>query len=314
MNTRSFSAIESELGKRLDKVLAVRFPDHARQYFQKLIAEGHVTVNGKLSKPSYHLMAGDQMKVHFPPPKEIPLKPTDISLDIVYEDENVLVINKPAGLVVHPGVHGAHAEDSMVNAILHYGKGKLGGISGSLRPGIVHRLDKDTSGLLVVAKNDKAQKELMDQFVHRTVDKVYYALLAGHLEPAKGTIEAPIGRSSADRKKMAVSMHLSAKEAFTKYQVMAYYGDYTYVKVFLLTGRTHQIRVHFAAIGFPIVGDATYGREKVNEIFLERYELKRQFLHAGYLSFTLPGTHKKAEFSAPLPPDLQSVLDGLAKH
>jgi 23S rRNA pseudouridine1911/1915/1917 synthase len=225
------------------------------------------------------------------------------------------VINKPAGLVVHPGTHGSHSDDSLVNAILHHCMGTLGGIGGTLRPGIVHRLDKDTSGLLVVAKNDKAQQFLMEQFQKKEVVKIYYALVVGRLEPEKGTIDAPIGRSLHDRKKMAVMENKTSKEAVTKYEVVRYLGDYTYVKVYLLTGRTHQIRVHFAAIGFPLVGDQTYGRIKVNNRFQQHYGLMRQFLHAAYLSFKLPDeNNKKEEFTSTLPSDLQRVLDDLTKE
>ena len=303
---------------RIDKALPQLFPEYTRNYFQNLLHQGSVQLNGRIAKASDKLHAGDKLEVQFPALQKLQIEAKNIPLDIVYEDKNLLVINKPAGLVVYPGTHGSHADDSLVNAILYHCEGELGGIGGVMRPGIVHRLDKDTSGLLVVAKNDKAQQFLMEQFQKKTVVKIYYALVAGHLEPEKGTIDAPIGRSLQDRKKMAVVEGKSSKEALTKYEVVRYLGDYSYVKVYLLTGRTHQIRVHFAAIGFPLVGDSTYGRAKVNRWFDQRYGLKRQFLHAAYLSFAIPGQGKgaartkKGEFESALPSDLQSVLDGLA--
>ncbi len=314
---------EQYSGLRVDKVLPQLFPEHTRNYFQNLLQSGAVILNGKPVKPSQKLNEGDKLEVRFPALKNLAIEARNIPLNIVYEDENVLVIDKPAGLVVHPGTHGSHSDDSLVNAILYHCKGTLGGIGGTLRPGIVHRLDKDTSGLLVVAKNDRAQQALMEQFQKKQVVKIYYALVAGHLEPAKGTIDAPIGRSMQDRKKMAVIQGKSSKDAVTKYEVVRYLGDYTYVKVYLMTGRTHQIRVHFAAIGYPLVGDATYGRTKLNHQFEVHYGLKRQFLHASYLSFMLPATGmalgstestKKGEFECPLPSDLQRVLDDLDRE
>lgn len=318
---------EQYSGIRLDKALTLIFPEHSRSYFQSLLVDGFVKVNDHKAKANLKLKAGDKLDVHFPAPKVLDLQPKEIPLDIVYEDENVLVINKQPGLVVHPGTHGSHADDSLVNAILHHcrqggKKSSLRAIKGTLRPGIVHRLDKDTSGLMVVAKNDHVQNFLMEQFQKKQVKKVYYALLAGHLEPKKGAIDAPIGRSLSDRKKMAVIEGKTSKDAMTKYEVLRYYGDYTYVKVRLITGRTHQIRVHFASIGYPLVGDQTYGRVKVNHQFERHYGLKRQFLHAAELSFALPVVSaknkqtgientKKEEFVSALPLDLQGVLDGL---
>ena len=323
MKNLSFYVNAVEAGQRLDKLLPQRFPEYSRNYFQKIGDQGAVFVNKKIAKINVKLKEQDFVDVHFPALKEILVEAKNIPLDILYEDRNILVINKPAGMVVHPGTHGSHSDDSLVNAILHYCKspavkGQLEGISGTIRPGIVHRLDKDTSGLVVVAKNDKAQQFLMEQFLKREVVKVYYALVVGHLEPKKGSIDAPIGRSLQDRKKMAVVQGKTSRDALTKYEVIKYLGDYTYVRVFLMTGRTHQIRVHFAAIGFPLVGDFTYGRAKINHKFEKEYGLKRQFLHAGELAFVLPGgakgleKTKKEEFVSTLPSDLQLVLDSLA--
>jgi 23S rRNA pseudouridine1911/1915/1917 synthase len=333
MNSLQMKVDEQFDGMRIDKVLPKFYPEHTRNFFHNLLDGEFVTVNGKTVKPSVKIRMGDLIEINFPELQELKIEAKNIPLDVVYEDQNILVINKQPGLVVHPGTHGSHSDDSLVNAILHHCAGSLGGINGTVRPGIVHRLDKDTSGLMVVAKNDLAQQFLMTQFQKRTVSKVYYALLAGHLEPEKGTIDAPIGRSMQDRKRMAVSQGKTSKEAISKYEVIRYFGDYTYVRVFLLTGRTHQIRVHFSAIGFPLVGDETYGREKINHQFEQHYGLKRQFLHAAHLSFTLPpdggkattsvageikagasgrgDSTKRAEFESALPADLQSVLDGL---
>ena len=330
MKKERFIVNDVEAGQRLAKLLPQRFPGHSRNYFQKIGLEDALLVNKKIVKSNVKLREKDVVEVNFPDAKELLIEARDIPLEIVFEDKNILVINKPAGLVVHPGTHGSHSDDSLVNAILHHcmgedGKSTLGGISGTVRPGIVHRLDKDTSGLLVVAKNDEAQQFLMNQFQKKTVGKIYYALVAGHLEPKKGQIDAPIGRSLQDRKKMAVSQGKTSKEALTKYEVVRYFGgslgDYTYVRVFLLTGRTHQIRVHFAAIGFPLVGDVTYGRSKINRKFEVQFGLKRQFLHAAKLAFEMPagskgparsGGTKKGEFESTLPSDLQKVLNELA--
>ncbi len=321
MNIQRFTASEAESGQRLDKLLAGRFPEYSRNYFQNILEKNAVLVNGKIARSNVKLKKDDEVEIRFPSLVALTVEAKDIPLKIVYEDKNLMVIDKPAGMVVHPGTHGSHSEDSLVNAILHHCGKSLGGIGGTLRPGIVHRLDKDTSGLLVVAKNDRAQRFLTEQFQKKEVVKVYYALVAGRLEPRKGTIEAPIGRSLQDRKKMAVIEGKSSKEAVTKYEVVKYLGEYTYVKVFLLTGRTHQIRVHFAAIGFPLVGDPTYGRTKVNHFFERHHGLKRQFLHASYLSFAMPtgskavsAATKKGEFESPLPSDLQRVLDDLDRE
>jgi 23S rRNA pseudouridine1911/1915/1917 synthase len=329
----SFSVGESDVGQRLDKVLAGRFDGKTRQYLQKIIKDGKVLVNGKTAKSSAQLRPGSTIEISFPEAKSLDLKAVDIPLDIVYEDLHVIVLNKPAGLVVHPGMYDSHAEDSLVNALLHHCKGKLPGISGTKRPGIVHRLDKDTSGLLVVAKDDMAMQSLTQQFKDRKVSKVYYALVAGRLEPAKGSIDAPIGRDSHDRKRMAVVNELQGRPALTRYQVLEYFVDSTLLEIHLVTGRTHQIRVHFAAIGHPLVGDPIYGRPKLNQQYREQYGLARLFLHAGQLSFLLPGDgspkkssskssvkksvktkvslQKKGEFVVPLPSDLQVVLDAL---
>lgn len=291
-------------GERLDRWLASRLPDHSRTEIQRWIREGLVRVNGRSSKPGYKLEPGDVVDVDIPlsvPYEEV--RPEPIPLNIVYEDENILVIDKPAGMVVHPAA--GHTSGTLVNAILYHCP-ELEGVGGTRRPGIVHRLDKDTSGLIVVAKNGPAHRELQRQFREREVDKAYLALVEGHLQPKVGRIEAPIGRDRRHRKKMAVVR--DGREAVTEYRVIGYYDDFTLVEAHPLTGRTHQIRVHFAFIGFPLAGDTVYGRRKQR---LKPW-LKRHFLHAHRLRFRLPRTGEPVEFTSPLPEDLQAVLDRLA--
>ncbi len=315
----TFKAEEADVGVRLDRLLVQKFPDRTRHYLQKIIAEGCVVVRNKKAKASTLLRVGDTVTVAFPPLKEIAIQGRDLPLDIVYEDKNVLIINKAPGMVVHPGTGDSHMEDSLVNAVLYHCKSDLSGISGSLRPGIVHRLDKDTSGLLIVAKNDLAHQFLTEQFKNRTIEKTYYALVVGHLEPMQGTIEAPIGRDHSNRKRMAIASEKEGRMAITKYKVLRYLGDYSFLEITLITGRTHQIRVHFASIDFPLVGDPLYGKPKVNAYFEKEYGLTRIFLHAGKMALVLPPlvksskvstkATKKSEFIVALPLDLQSVLD-----
>ena len=307
-----FVVEEQDAGQRVDRYLTVQLSGRSRSYVQKLIDEGHVLVNSMQVKSNKKLIEGEKVEVRFPALAHLELKPMDLPLNIIYENKDFLVLDKPAGMVVHPGTHGSHAEDSLVNALIHHCKGELSGINGVMRPGIIHRLDKDTSGLLVVAKNDKAHRWLSDEFKSRNVDKVYTALLYGKLHPLRGTIDAPLGRDTRDRKRMAVVGERLGKAAVTKYEVIHYYGEFTLVRVFLLTGRTHQIRVHFASIGYPIVGDDAYGKHDVNKKFDQDFGLKRQFLHATQLSFLSPTDTKKVEFESSLPFDLQSVLDSLS--
>jgi 23S rRNA pseudouridine1911/1915/1917 synthase len=314
----TFTAQEKDLNLRLDRVLVAHLPDRTRNFLQKLFEEEKILVDEKIAKPRTKLALGQKVEVIIPAAKELKLKPQKIPLDIVFENKDLLVINKPAGLVVHPGVGETHLTDSLVNAILHHCKGELSGISGVMRPGIVHRLDKDTSGLLIVAKNDQAHQDLALQLKNHHIEKTYYALLAGQLEPQQGSIEAPIGRSSIDRKKMAVVPRHKGKEALTHYKVLQYLkkditieAHYSFVEVKLITGRTHQIRVHFASIGHPIIGDPLYGREKLNNFFDQKFDLKRQFLHAGKIAFKMPGSGKKVEFKSELPEGLKRILEGL---
>ncbi|MCW5851195.1 MAG: RluA family pseudouridine synthase [Anaerolineae bacterium] len=291
-------------GERLDKYLAEALPDLSRAMLQKLIKDGAVLVGGKPAKPSYRVEGGDTVIVRVPPPAPLEAPPAPhIPLDILYQDTDLLVLNKPAGLVVHPA-HG-HSDDTLVNALLAHVP-DLAGIGGVLRPGIVHRLDKDTSGLLLVAKHDQAQQALQDQFRSRAVDKVYLALVEGHLTPPRGRIDAPIGRDPRERQRMAIVP--TGRPAQTEYRVLETLAETTLVEAHLLTGRTHQIRVHLASLGYPIVGDRVYGHRK------QHLALGRQFLHAWRLAFTLPSTGERIQFTAPLPVDLRQVLEGLGSH
>ena len=286
MNRRlEFTA--SSPGERLDKYIAEQC-QISRSYARKLIDEGQVAVNGHAAKASQKLNTGDRIAVSIPPPSPISLTAEDIPLKVVYEDSDLIVVDKQAGLLVHPAA-GQHT-GTLVNAILARCP-DLGEINGSVRPGIVHRLDKDTSGLMMVAKNDAAQKSLSRQIKQRSIKKGYLALVLGHLTPKRGAIDAPIGRHPQDRKRMAVVS--GGREARTDYRVIKYFDDYTLVEAMPETGRTHQIRVHFAAIGHPIFGDHIYGRRSAI--------LGRQFLHAHRLGFRLPSSGDVVEFKSELP-------------
>jgi len=283
-----------EAGARLDMYVAEHC-NISRAYAQKLIGDGCVTADGNRVKPSHKLRAGEKVAAEIPPPAPISLTPEEIPLTVVYEDSDILVVDKSAGMLVHPTA--GQYTGTLVNAVLARCP-DLGGIDGSLRPGIVHRLDKDTSGLMVVAKNDAAHASLSRQIKGRSVTKAYVALVTGHLSPANGAIEAPIGRHPYDRKRMAVVT--GGREARTQYQVLRYPDGCTLLEAILETGRTHQIRVHFAAIGHPIFGDPVYGKRSPL--------LGRQFLHASRLGFKLPSTGQYVEFNSELPPDLEAAL------
>ncbi len=286
-------------GARLDKYLSQEMPELSRTRLQKLIAGGLVTVNGESAKASQILNVGDSVSVTVPPPAPTGLVPRAMPLNIVFEDDDVIVIDKPAGLPVHPSP--GHADDTLVNAVLARFP-NLPGIGGSVRPGIVHRLDKDTSGLMVIAKNDAAMQHIQKQFKLRTMLKRYLTLIKGNISPDEGTIEAPIGRDPQHRQKMAVVS--DGRQSRTHYRVLQRLGEFTLLEVTPHTGRTHQIRVHLAAIGFPVVGDAAYGYKVPF--------LGRQFLHASRLGFTLPSTGEQVEFNSKLPADLQSALQHLS--
>ncbi len=297
---------------RLDRFLNEQEPALTRSFVQKLIKEGHVFVNGKKAlRPGQGLKEGDEIIVSMPSMKEIGLLAEDIPLDIVHEDKDLVVVNKPAGMVVHPTDHGAHVSGTLVNALMHHCK-DLSGIGGEKRPGIVHRLDKGTSGLIVCAKNDAAHRHVSQQIEHRKVTKTYLALLQGHLEPAEGSIEAPLIKTHASggQRDVAVSGSPKAKYALTHYKVQRYCGAHSLAEIRIVTGRTHQIRVHFDSIGHPVLGDEMYGDAKANEA-LQALGLKRPFLHAWKLKFRLPEGNREMELEAPLPKDLKEVLKRL---
>ena len=296
MNKRLEFTVSSPV-ERLDRYLAEQC-QISRSYAQKLISEGKVTVNNRPARASQKLNAGDKVAATIPPPSPLSLAPEAIPLQVVYEDSDLIVVDKPAGLLVHPAA--GHRSGTLVNAILARCP-DLGEINGTIRPGIVHRLDKDTSGLMMVAKNNAAQMSLSRQIKQRSIKKGYLALVRGHLSPQRGAIEAPIGRHPKDRKRMAVVS--GGREARTEYRVIKYFDDYTLVEVMPETGRTHQIRVHFSAIGHPIFGDHIYGKKSPL--------LGRQFLHAHRLGFRLPSSGKYVEFRAELPIDLEEVLKQL---
>jgi 23S rRNA pseudouridine1911/1915/1917 synthase len=302
--TRTLELFADHDGERLDAFLARRWEQKlSRSYAHKLIADGLVTVNGAPSKPSHRLKHGDDVVILLPPPEVTALEAEAIPLRVVYQDEDVIVVDKPAGLTVHPAA--GHPRGTLVNALLTVCP-ELANIKGTLRPGIVHRLDKDTSGLLVVAKNETAQASLARQIKDREVHKLYLALVRGRVEPPQGVIDAPIGRHPRRRKRMAVVE--GGREAQTRYRVRESLHDdagvsYSLVEAEPLTGRTHQIRVHFASIGHPVVGDRLYGKASTL--------VGRQFLHAWRLGFRLPASGRYRQFESSLPPDLAGALGAL---
>lgn len=296
-------------GERLDIFLARRRPDLSRSFLQKLIARRLAQVNGRPQRAAFKLSAGDHVSFTIPPAPPSRAQPEPIPLTIVYEDADLLVVDKPPGLVVHPAP--GHAGGTLVNAVLAHVPelGEEEGLDDSeqqaMRPGIVHRLDKDTSGLLVVAKHERAQSSLAAQFRERSTEKMYLALLHGHLSPAEGLIDAPLGRDPRHRQRMALVA--GGRPAQTGYRVVRYIGLYTLVEVYLYTGRTHQIRVHFAGIGYPVAGDPLYGKRDSPP------GLRRQFLHAARLRLRLPGSGEPAQFESKLPEELRAVLGELEK-
>ena len=296
MEIRTFKA---DKNIRADIGVAEYFGDLSRSYVKKLLENGAVLVNGKTAKPNTKLRVGDDVRLTLPEPETLEAKPQDISLNIVFEDESLLVINKPAGMVVHPAA--GNADGTLVNALLYHCGDNLSTINGVVRPGIVHRLDKDTTGLLVVAKGDKAHVSLSEQLKTRELKRHYYALVHNSIKDDWGTIEKRLNRSVSDRKKIAV-VASGGREAVTHYKVLERFGKYTYVNCVLDTGRTHQIRVHMKSIGHPVVGDKTYG------VKCEEFSLKGQLLHAGRIGFIHPESGEYMEFTAPLPDAFERVL------
>ncbi len=296
--------IADQAGERLDAFLARVVPELTRSAAQKLIEEGCVKRNGGPAKKNDKLNMGDEIALSIPEPKTVDIVPREMPLDIVYEDEDVLVINKPKGLVVHPAA--GHSDDTLVNGLLYAMGDKLSGINGELRPGIVHRIDKDTSGLLAVAKNDFAHRMLASQLKDHTMARTYEAIVCGSFREDSGTVDAPIGRHPSDRKKMCVTQR-NSKEAVTHWEVVARYRGYTHVRCKLETGRTHQIRVHMAHIGHPILGDTVYGHKK------PELGQDSQCLHAGALCFRHPRDLRPVMVLAPLPDYFTQVLEKLER-
>ena len=291
-------------GERLDAFLARSVAGLTRSSAQRLLEEGCVTRNGKPGKKNDKLTIGDEIHLEIPEPKETDIVPTEMPLDIVYEDEDVLVLNKPKGLVVHPAA--GHQDDTLVNGLLYALGDQLSGINGELRPGIVHRIDKDTSGLLAVAKNDYAHVMLASQLKDHTMARTYECIVCGNLNEDSGTVDAPIGRHPTDRKKMCVTER-NSRHAVTHWEVIARYRGYTHVRCKLETGRTHQIRVHMAHIGHPILGDTVYGRKK------PELGQESQVLHAGVLCFKHPRDQRPVMVLAPLPSYFTQILEKLQK-
>ena len=296
--------VKEEKGKRLDSYIASQDSEITRTSAQRLIEEGNILVNGKKQKVSYKVCENDIVTVEVPEPKEIELKAQDIPIEIIYEDKDIIVVNKPKGMVVHPA--NGNPDGTLVNALMSICKDSLSGIGGEIRPGIVHRIDKDTSGLLIVAKNDMAHVAMSEQIKNHEVKKTYIALVRGVIKENEATIDMPIGRSNTDRKKMAVTKN--GKNAVTHIKVLERFDKYTLLEVNIETGRTHQIRVHLSYIGYPIVGDYTYSNGK-NE-----FNIVGQCLHAKSLEFKHPITHKQMKLEAQLPEYFKNVIKELEKR
>lgn len=303
MNEYEFLIKEEKEAERIDKFLSEAIGDLSRSFLQKLLKEKQVMVNEKPVKANYRLRTGDRIRVCVPPCEELNIEPENIPLDILYEDEDLLVINKPKGMVVHPSA--GHTSHTLVNGVLYHCQGNLSGINGVLRPGIVHRIDKDTTGALVICKNDLVHRELAEQLKEHTIKRRYRAIVLGNFKEEEGTVEGPIGRHPVDRKKMAIN-YKNGKDAVTHYRVLERFGNYSYIECRLETGRTHQIRVHMTSIGHPLLGDLVYAPSQKNGFHLEG-----QTLHAQILGFYHPVQKKYMEFEAPLPDYFVKLLKNL---
>lgn len=304
MNEEIIIVSENENGERLDKIISQRLDSMSRSAVQSLMEDGFVTLNGKTVSKSVKPKIGDEIKVIIPPPKPLEAVAQNIPVDIVYEDGDLLVVNKPKGMVVHPAA--GNEDGTLVNALLYHCKGRLSSINGVIRPGIVHRIDKDTSGLLIVAKTDEAHAFLAEQIKEHSFKREYRAVVVGKMPQEKGTISFPLGRSRSDRKKQAVN-GINPREAVTHYEVLEHFPGYDYCRFVLETGRTHQIRVHTAYIGHPVAGDSVYGAQK------NSLGLSGQCLHAAIIGFVHPVTKQYLEFSAPLPDYFTDVLKRINK-
>ena len=299
-----FQVEKEHAGIRIDRYLSDNLEEISRSYLQKLLKEKHITVNEKEIKANYKVQEGDVVSVSVPEPEEPDILPEEIPLDILYEDDSLMVVNKPKNMVVHPSA--GHLSGTLVNAVLFHCKGNLSGINGIMRPGIVHRIDKDTTGALLICKTDTCHRILAEQLKVHSITRKYRAVVQGNLKDDEGTIEGPIGRHTTDRKKMAIN-YKNGKEAITHYRVLERFGNATYIECQLETGRTHQIRVHMASIGHPLLGDTTYGSSK------NPYHLQGQALHAIVLGFLHPVTNTYMEFTAPLPEYFLKLLEKLRK-
>ncbi len=300
MEKRTFEVCEKLNNQRIDKGVAEFFGDLTRSYVKKLTDEGNILINGKKAKASSKLLCGDRVEINLPDPESVGAEAQDIPLDIVYEDDSLLVINKPRGMVVHPAA--GNYDGTLVNALLAHCGSSLSTINGVIRPGIVHRLDKDTTGLLVAAKGDAAHLALSEQLKTRTLKRRYFALVHSNIKEDGGTVDKNLKRSPSDRKKIAVCTAGEGRSAVTHYSVLERFGRYTYINCDLDTGRTHQIRVHMRWLGHPIVGDKTYGVKN------EEFNLVGQLLHAGKIGFIHPKSREYMEFTVPLPEDFEKVL------
>lgn len=303
MNEYEFLIKEEKEAERIDKFLSEAIGDLSRSFLQKLLKEQQVMVNEKPVKANYRLRTGDRIRVCVPPCEELNIEPENIPLDILYEDEDLLVVNKPKGMVVHPSA--GHTSHTLVNGVLYHCQGNLSGINGVLRPGIVHRIDKDTTGALVICKNDLVHRELAEQLKEHTIKRRYRAIVLGNFKEEEGTVEGPIGRHPVDRKKMAIN-YKNGKDAVTHYRVLERFGNCSYIECRLETGRTHQIRVHMTSIGHPLLGDLVYAPSQKNG-----FHLQGQTLHAQILGFYHPVQKKYMEFEAPLPDYFVKLLKNL---
>ena len=306
------TATAADAGLRLDAYLAAAF-GLSRAAAERLLSEGNVTLSFGSAAKNYRLKGGEELTLTLPDPVPAEAQPEDIPLDVLYEDEDIIVINKPVGMVVHPAA--GNESGTLVNALLHHCKGSLSGVGGVTRPGIVHRIDKDTAGLLVVAKNDAAHIALSEQLKSHRVSRIYYALALGNLKQDAGTVDAPIGRHPTDRKRMAVVRKAGAgKSAVTHYEVLRRFGQMTYIRCRLETGRTHQIRVHMASLGHPLLGDPVYGGNGTRFEACHRSLISGQMLFAGELTLTHPKTGKDMTFHAPLPAYFAQLLEILERE
>ena len=300
MKTENYEVGFEQEGERLDKFLSIIYPDISRSFFQKLIKDNGIFVNDKPEKANYRMKTEDIVTISFPDAVETTIEPENIPLDILYEDDDLLIVNKPKGMVVHPSA--GHYSGTLVNAVMYHCKDSLSGINGEIRPGIVHRIDMDTTGSLIICKNDTSHVDIAEQIKVHSVNRIYEGIVFGNVKEDEGTIEGPIGRHPVERKKMAIN-DKNGKPAITHYKVLERYGNYTYMQFKLETGRTHQIRVHMSSIGHPLLGDSLYASGKS-----QFKNLEGQTLHAKTIGFIHPTTKEYMEFSAPLPEYFKNLL------